>query len=158
MKSKLGTYIISLIISVGTGAVSALLTRGNMDIYNDIRTPPLSPPSFLFPIVWSILYILMGISAAMIYTSENADTSQKNSVLRIYAASLFVNFLWSIVFFNFRAFLTAFIVLLLLLYLIVRTISGYNTISPVAAKLQIPYALWVAFAGYLNLGIYFLNK
>ena len=158
MKSKLGTYIISLIISVGTGAVSALLTRGNMDIYNDIRIPPLSPPSFLFPIVWSILYILMGISAAMIYTSENADTSQKNSVLRIYAASLFVNFLWSIVFFNFRAFLTAFIVLLLLLYLIVRTISGYNTISPVAAKLQIPYALWVAFAGYLNLGIYFLNK
>ncbi len=150
-------YIISILISVGTGALSAFLTRGNMDIYEEIATPPLSPPSILFPIVWTILYVLMGISAAMIYTTP-LKSAQKESALKTYAASLVVNFTWSLIFFNFRAYLLAFIWLLLLLVLIIKTIFAYLKITPLAAYLQIPYALWVAFAGYLNIGIWLLNR
>lgn len=156
--SKLVPYVVSVAIALAVGGLSAFLTRGSMNIYSDIKTPPLSPPGFLFPIVWTILFILMGISAAMIYTSENGTKEERSSALKIYAASLAVNFTWSIIFFNFRAFLTAFAVLLLLLFLILRTIGAYKKIVPLAAYLQIPYALWVTFAGYLNLGIVLLNK
>lgn len=158
MKKKIKPYVISILISLSVGIISALLTRGNMNIYEEVRTPPLSPPSFLFPVVWTALYILMGISAAMIYTDKTAPKRQKYSALYTYAASLFVNFFWSIIFFNMRAFLFAFIWLLLLLYLIISTILQYRRINPVAAYLQIPYALWVTFAGYLNFGIWFLNR
>ena len=158
MKSKIKPYIVSVLIALAVGGLSALLTRNSMDIYNEIITPPLAPPGFLFPIVWTILFVLMGISAAMIYTSENGTEEQRSSALKIYGASLAVNFLWSIVFFNLRAFLTAFAVLVLLLFLILKTISAYKKIQPLAAYLQVPYALWVAFAGCLNIAIWFLNK
>ena len=158
MKQKLRPYIISVAVSVGVGLFSALLTRGNMDIYKEVVTPPLSPPSFLFPVVWSVLYILMGISAAMIYTDSIASERQKDRALYTYAASLVVNFFWSIIFFNMRAFLFSFLWLLLLLYLIISTILQYRKINQTAAYLQIPYAVWVTFAGYLNLTIWILNR
>ena len=158
MKNKTKVYIVSVAIALAVGGISALVTRSGMDIYSDIKTPPLSPPAFLFPIVWSVLFILMGISAAIIYTSENGTKSERVSALRTYALSLAVNFLWSVVFFNFRGFLTAFAVLLLLLFLILKTIAQYKKISTTAANLQIPYALWVTFAGYLNFAIWVLNK
>ena len=122
MFSKLKPYIISILIALAVGGASALLTMGNMDIYNEIRTPPLSPPSILFPIVWTILYILMGISAAIIYTNTNSTDKLKKEALVPYASSLIVNFAWSIIFFNFRAFFVAFLWLLLLLFLIIKTI------------------------------------
>lgn len=128
-----------------------------MDINNDVLMPPLSPPPILFPIVWSILFILMGISAAMIYNSD-APKSQKNTALNIYALSLAVNFSWNIIFFNLRAFGFAFFWLLLLLFLIILTIIKYFKIQKIAAYLQIPYALWVTFAGYLTAGIWWLNR
>ncbi|MBR3995921.1 MAG: tryptophan-rich sensory protein [Clostridia bacterium] len=158
MKSKIKPYVVSILIALAIGGLSALLTMDSMDIYSEIVTPPLAPPGFLFPIVWTILFILMGISAAMIYTSDNGTAQEKSTALRIYAASLAVNFLWSIIFFNFRAYLTAFAVLLLLLMLVIKTIFEYKKIEPVAAYLQIPYALWVTFAGYLNFAIWILNK
>ncbi len=157
-KSNVKVYVISIAIALGVGALAAFLTRGSMDIYSEIKTPPLSPPGFLFPIVWTVLYTLMGISAAIVYTSENGTSTERNSALKIYAESLAVNFLWSIVFFNFRAFLTAFAVIVLLLYLILRTVSAYRKIETTAAYLQIPYALWVAFASYLNFAIWVLNR
>lgn len=157
MFSKLKPYVISILIALAVGGTSALLTMGNMEIYSEIRTPPLSPPSILFPIVWTVLYILMGISAAMIYTDKNSKEKEKKEALVPYASSLIVNFAWSIIFFNFRAFFVAFIWLLLLLYLIIKTVIEYKKINPLAAYLQIPYAIWVSFAGYLNLGIWLLN-
>ena len=157
-KSKLIPYVVSVAAALAVGGLSAFVTRVGMDIYSDIKTPPLSPPGFIFPIVWTVLFILMGISAAIIYTSENGTSAQRADALKIYAASLAVNFAWSIVFFNKRAFLTAFVVLLLLLFLILKTIGAYKKISPAAAYLQIPYALWVTFAGYLNIAIWLLNK
>ena len=120
-KSKLIPYVVSVAAALAVGGLSAFVTRGGMDIYSDIKTPPLSPPGFIFPIVWTVLFILMGISAAIIYTSENGTSAQRADALKIYAASLAVNFAWSIVFFNKRAFLTAFVVLLLLLFLILKT-------------------------------------
>lgn len=156
--SKIKPYIISVIIALLTGGLSALLTAGNMDIYNEVNTPPLSPPSILFPIVWTLLYVLMGISAALIHTDKSSLSSDRQRALTVYGISLFVNFFWSILFFNLQAYLFAFIWLLLLLGLIVKTITEYYKIRPIAAYLQIPYLLWVAFAGYLNLGIWLLNK
>lgn len=154
---KVKAYVISIVIALLTGGLSALLTAGNMDLYGEINTPPLSPPSSLFPIVWSLLYILMGVSAAMVCTSENVKKTVKQQALIIYGISLFVNFFWSILFFNLRAFLFAFIWLLLLWGLILKTITEYFKIDRLAAYLQIPYFLWVTFAGYLNFGIWLLN-
>lgn len=158
MKLKIRPYVISILISLSVGIISALVTRENMNIYEEVVTPPLSPPSFLFPIVWTLLYILMGISAAMIYTDNIAPKRLKDRAIYTYAASLFVNFFWSIIFFNMRAFLFSFLWLLLLLFLIISTILQYRKINATAAYLQIPYAVWVTFAGYLNLGIWLLNR
>ena len=158
MKINWKPYAVSIAVALGIGGLSALLTSGSMDIYKTIDTPPLAPPAILFPIVWSILFILMGISAAMIYTDDMASVFEKRSALYTYAVSLIFNFGWSIIFFNIRAFLFAFIWILVLLFLIVRTIMKYKKINPKAAYLQIPYLLWVAFAAYLNAAIWILNK
>ena len=158
MRQKIKSYVISIAIALAVGGLSAFLTRNSMDLYETIITPPLAPPSILFPIVWTILFILMGISAAMIYNTDSAPKPQRKSALYTYALSLVFNFFWSIIFFNKRAFLFAFIWLLILLFLIIRTIMKYRKINPLAAYLQIPYALWVTFAGYLNFAIWYLNK
>ncbi|MBQ2266474.1 MAG: tryptophan-rich sensory protein [Clostridia bacterium] len=157
MKEKIKSYAFFILSALAVGGLSAFFTRNNMDINNDLLIPPLSPPPILFPIVWSILFILMGISAAMIYNSD-APKSQKNTALNIYALSLAVNFSWNIIFFNLRAFGFAFFWLLLLLFLIILTIIKYFKIQKIAAYLQIPYALWVTFAGYLTAGIWWLNR
>lgn len=151
-KSK--TYIVSIAAALAVGGLSAFFTRGNMDIYKNIVQPPLAPPSFLFPIVWSVLYLLMGISSAAIYLSGRPN---KRAALLTYAASLAVNFFWSIIFFNMQAYTFAFIWLLLLLILIIYTVKQYKPINAAAAYLQIPYLVWVMFAGYLNLMIAILN-
>ena len=158
MKKQTRIYIISVAISLGVGIVSALLTRGNMNIYEEVSTPPLSPPSFLFPVVWTVLFVLMGISAAMVLTTHISPLARRREALYVYGVSLFFNFFWSIIFFNLRAFLIAFVWLLVLLALIILTIVKYYRINKTAAYLQIPYAVWVTFAGYLNFGIWILNK
>ena len=149
-------YAVGIALPISVGLISAFLTMGNMDIYDRINTPPLSPPGFLFPIMWTILYILMGISSTLIYLKR--ETSKSASLgLKYYAISLIFNLGWSLIFFNAGAFLIAFIWLLALLYFIVRTVIYYFEVDKVSAYLQLPYILWVIFAGYLNLGITFLN-
>lgn len=152
-----GKFIIGISIPLAVGAISALLTRGSMDIYGELSTPPLSPPSILFPIVWSILYILMGVSSVFVYKDRSLSPEAARQGLTYYAASLVVNFAWSIIFFTAGALIFAFVWLLFLLYLIIRTVIYYKRISTLAACLQIPYILWVCYAGYLNLGIALLN-
>lgn len=158
MWQKIKPFLISILLSLGVGALSAFLTRNSMDIYNSIKLPPLAPPSFLFPIVWSILFLLMGISAALVWKNRDENREAARRGIGRYGASLVVNFLWSILFFNLREFLFSFVWLILLLVLIQRTISYYKKVSPAAAYLQIPYFLWVIFAGYLNFAIYVLNR
>lgn len=156
MKNKLKTYLISIGIALGVGGLSALLTMGNMDLYSEINSPPLAPPGWLFPVAWTVLYVLMGISCAMILLTP-APSAKKERAIAVYAASLVFNFGWSIIFFNLRAFFVAFAWLLVLWALILATVIVYRPIDKTAAYLQIPYLIWVAFAGYLNLMIFLLN-
>ena len=125
-----------------------------MNIYDKINTPPLSPPGWLFPIVWTILFILMGVSAAIIFTD---NSTKKDDALFIYAVSLVLNFSWSIFFFNLLSFIIAFIILVALWLSIILTIIKYYKINKFAAWLQLPYLFWVTFAGYLNFAIILLN-
>ena len=155
MQKKLLTYAVSIAVALGVGSLSALITSGSMDIYSSVEAPPLSPSAIVFPIVWTILFTLMGISAARVYI---ANDYKWNNALTVYIIQLAVNFAWSIIFFNMRAFLFAFIWLILLWVLIIVMIKGFYKYDKIAAYLQIPYLLWVTFAGYLNLGIYYLNK
>lgn len=150
-------YSIAIAIPLTVGIASAALTKDSMKVYSTLNSPPLAPPSFLFPIVWTVLFVLMGISSAMVYTKRDSNPDAAKKGLIYYALSLVANFSWSIVFFNLQAAFFALLVLLVLLFLIVTTIIRYRKVCPVAAYLQIPYAVWVLFAGYLNAGIWLLN-
>ena len=108
--------------------------------------------------VWTILYALLGISSYLVWTATDASQGEKQRALRTYAIQLVVNFLWSFLFFGLEWYLAAFFWLLLLWYLILTMIRQFAAISPLAAKLNIPYRIWVTFAGYLNLGIWWLNR
>lgn len=145
---------VNLAISLGTGILSALITRNSMNTYKNLNLPKLAPPSILFPIVWTILFILMGISAYIIYES---NSEQKQSALTIYGIQLLVNFIWPILFFNLELYLFSFVWIILLWLLIILMINSFKKISSVAAYLQIPYLLWVTFASYLNFMIYYIN-
>ncbi len=157
MWKRIKPYVISILIALGVGGLSALVTRGSMDIYGEIEKPALAPPGFLFPIVWGILFVLMGISAAIVYNKTKNRKTVYRTGLGVYALQLVVNFFWSVIFFNLRAFLFSFLWLILLWVLIVIMILRFYKISPLAAYLQIPYLLWVTFAGYLNFMIYLMN-
>lgn len=158
MWKKIRPYIISPLIALAVGGFSAFLSRNGMDAYQNVVQPPLSPPMWLFPVVWSILYILMGIGSAIIYTKLKDAPEDALSALMVYGFQLAVNFFWSIIFFNMQAFLFAFIWLVLLLFLIITMIVKFSRLSRPAAWLQLPYLLWVTFAGYLTLMVWLLNK
>lgn len=158
MKKEIKVYAISIAAALAVGGLSALLTAGNMSIYSEIVKPSLSPPSVLFPIVWTLLFILMGVGAAMIYLHRDENPEAVRNALITYGISLFFNFFWSIIFFNMQAYLFAFVWIILLWISILATILQYRKINPLAAALQIPYLLWVTFAAYLNLAIFILNR
>lgn len=150
------TYAFWILITEAVGALSGWLTRKGTQIFNEsIIQPPLSPPSIVFPIVWGILYALMGISAARIYMSAQSPSRSKG--LNLYITQLAVNFSWSIIFFNIQAFGFAFLWLLLLWTLVLWMVLVFRNVDSIAAKLQIPYLLWLTFAAYLNLGVWYLN-
>lgn len=147
----------SIAIPLVVGGVAGFLTSGSMKEFQELNQPPLSPPGWLFPVVWTILYTLMGISAYLISTAE-AGKEEISDALSIYKVQLFVNFLWPIFFFNFGWYLFAFFWLLLLWVLVVLMLKKFASISPVAAYLNIPYLIWLTFAAYLNLGVWWLNR
>lgn len=146
-------WIKSIFIPVILGGIVALLISGSMD-YNDLNRPPLSPPGFIFGIVWTALYILMGVSYGIIASKDLVD----KNINTIYYLQLFVNLLWPIAFFIFKWRLFAFIWLLLLIILVIKMIIDFYKKNKLSAYLQIPYLLWCIFAAYLNLGVYLLNK
>ena len=150
-------YSIAIAIPLTVGIASAAITKDSMEVYSRLNSPPLSPPSWLFPIVWTILFVLMGISSAMIFTNRDKNPEEAKKGLTYYAVSLVLNFSWSIIFFNLQAAFLALIILIALLYCIIKTILEYRKIWNIPAYLQIPYAIWVLFAGYLNAGIWLLN-
>ena len=149
-------YIGSILLVLAVGTVAGLLTRAGTMQYGELAKPAFSPPAAVFPIVWTILYTLMGIGLARIFLSEAAQV--RNQGLNLFWLQLFFNFMWSILFFNYKAYGIAFFWLLVMLALILAMIKKWYKTDPLAAKLQIPYALWVAFAGILNFAVWQLNK
>ncbi|MGE4213612.1 MAG: TspO/MBR family protein [Anaerotignaceae bacterium] len=146
--------LVSLLISLGVGALSGILTKNSVNVYGQLNLPPLSPPSWVFPVVWTILFVLMGISSYIIYTSKSQNTK---GALAIYFLQLVVNFIWPLIFFGAQEYLFAFIWLIFLWLLVVLMINMFYKISPIAALLQIPYLIWLTFAAYLNLMVVILN-
>ena len=153
-KRKILPIIISIVIPLAVGGLAGFLTMNSMGFYETINKPQLAPPGFLFPIVWGILYTLMGISSYLIWREHTAESRM---ALYIYAVQLVLNFVWPLLFFNGRMFLLSFVWLLALLAIVVfMTVRFYN-INKVAGLLQIPYILWLIFASYLNFAIFLLN-
>mgnify|MGYP002624165932 CR=1 FL=1 len=147
-------YIVSIGIALVVGFISALLSMKGMKEFADLTQPPLSPPGWLFPVVWTILYTLMGISAARVYIENTADTPP---ALWLYAFQLLVNALWSPIFFSLKLRLVAFVWLLILVALVIAMIGKFKRVDAPAGNLQFPYLIWLLFAGYLNLAVFLLN-
>ena len=150
-------YAFWILLSEAAGVLSAFLSQGAMRLFSETVTqPPFTPSAVIFPIVWAILYALMGIGAARISLTKNS--SERNNGINLFIAQLIVNFFWSLIFFNAQAYGLAFIWLLLLWCLVLAMILQFNKVDPLAAKLQIPYLIWLTFAAYLNFGVWYLNK
>lgn len=150
------TYAFWIALSEAVGLLAGLLTRSSTEIYSlTIMKPPLSPPAIVFPIVWTILYALMGISAARIRLAPSSKEQQRAT--NLFVAQLVVNFFWPLFFFNLQAFGFAFIWLILLWVLVLLLIFASYKVDPVAAWLLVPYLIWLTFAAYLNAGVFLLN-
>ena len=153
-RKSVRAYTLSIAIALAVGALAALLTHNQMEAFMRLNQPPLSPPGWVFPIVWTILYTLMGVSAARIFLG---DAANRRDALLVYALQLMLNFGWTILFFGFHLFLAALIWLVVLDALIVVMIAQFYAADGRAAFLQLPYLLWCLFATYLNLGVALLN-
>ena len=177
MKKNLKIIAISILIPIAVGSIAGLLTMGGMEQFQNLKKPSLAPPAWLFPVVWTILYLLMGISSYMIYTSKcngnrkeeksiilqkirknNCSLVQKSNALQIYGYQLVVNFLWPVFFFNFGWYGFSYLWLILLWILVAKMIWEFDKISQTAALLNLPYLLWLGIAGYLNLSVWLLNR
>ncbi len=156
MKNNYKLLILCIAIPLAVGGLAGLFTADSMEAFMRLNKPTLSPPAILFPIVWTILYILMGISSYLVLTADATPKNKRNALIT-YSIQLVLNFFWSIIFFNFGWYLFAFIWLIFLWIAIVNTMISFYEISKLSAYLLIPYVFWVTFAGYLNLAIYMLN-
>lgn len=147
--------IVSILIPLLIGLLACLFSMNGMLNFDTVNKPSFAPPAILFPIIWTILYVLMGYSSYVVMQSETIEC--KYTALGLYSLQLFVNFLWTIMFFAFKAYLIAFITLIVLWSLIIFMLIHFKRISRASFWLNIPYLLWITFAGYLNLEIVFLN-
>lgn len=155
MNKNAKNRLLALAIPLAVGGLATLLS-GGMDTYKVINQPPLSPPAWLFPLVWTALYLLMGEASYRVYSSGQAP-SQIRKALTAYGVQLGLNFLWPLVFFGGKMYLTAFIVLVAMWVAIVVTMRRFMKLDEKAGDMIIPYLLWVSFAAYLNLGVFLLN-
>lgn len=156
-KTDLKLLLKCVAIPLVVGAISAFVTRSGMKAFEDMNQPPLTPPQWVFPVVWSILYIFMGIASYLVAVS-GATEEDKKKANTFYFYQLVVNFLWPVFFFQFQWFLFAFLWLVLLLVLVFITKKLFCAIDKRAGYLFFPYMIWLIFAGYLNLGVWILNR
>ena len=157
MKRNWKVYGAWIAIAEAVGALSAFLSRKGMERYEQsVIQPGLAPPMWVFPVVWGILFALMGIGAAIIWQSPKNALRRKGA--NLFVAQLIVNFFWSLIFFNLQAFGLAFIWLLVLWVLVAWMIGVFYRAEPIAAWLQVPYLLWLIFAGYLSFAVWSLNR
>jgi tryptophan-rich sensory protein len=157
MKRNWKVYVAWILIAEAVGALSGWLSRGGMEVYSEtIIQPPLAPPMWLFPVVWTLLYALMGIGAARVWLAP--DSPQRKRGLNLFVAQLVVNFFWSLIFFNLQAFGLAFFWLLLLWGLVAWMILTFYQVDKIAAWLQVPYLIWLTFAAYLSGAVWLINR
>ena len=147
--------IISLLIPLVGGLLSGIISMGGIKEFDMLNKPFLAPPGFIFPIVWTILYVLMGIGSYLVYNENDYNSS---CCLKIYGINLFVNFLWSPIFFGLNLRLFGLIWIIILDLIIIYMIICFYKVNKKAAYLQIPYLIWSLFATYLNLAFYLLNR
>lgn len=147
--------LICLGLPLAVGGLSTLVS-GGMDLYGQLVKPPLSPPGWVFPVVWSVLFLLMGYASYRVLTAD-APKEEKRRALIFYGVQLALNFLWSPVFFGLGRLLLAFAILVALWVMILLTGNLFSQIDKTAGKLLVPYLLWVTFAGYLNFAFFLLN-
>ena len=156
-KSPWRTYAFWIILTEAVGFLSGWLTRDGTALYSEtVVKPALAPPAIVFPIVWTVLYALMGIGMARV--SLQNKSRERDKAMNLYVAQLVVNFFWSLFFFNAQAFGFSFLWLLLLWLLVFLMIRAFWKADPLAAKLQIPYLIWLTFAAYLNFAVWQLNN
>ena len=155
MLSKLKPFILSLALTLGVGFLGSLLIPDSRTVYAALQQPPLSPPGWLFPVVWSILYVLIGLAGSLIFRLPASP--ERDTALRYFLLQLAANFLWPIVFFRLEAYWLALALLLLLLWLTISTWLAFRPLNRTASRLLIPYLLWLLFAAYLNAGVALLN-
>lgn len=156
MKNKRLQFLFCLALPLAVGGTAAWVS-GGFQLYDKLILPPLSPPGWVFPVVWTTLYLLMGYASYLIRTS-GMNQEVIYPAWGAYLVQLFFHFLWPVVFFGLARFAAAFLVLVLLWIAIFITIRRFSPISPLAGKLLIPYLIWVSFAGYLNAGVWLLNQ
>lgn len=145
---------LSLGISLGTGALSGAIVSNAAQQYKTLQLPPGAPPAWLFPVVWTILFFLMGISAYRVWVSGSPE---RTGALKLYGAQLVINFVWPLLFFSAQQYFAAFIWLVLLWIFAAAMIIRFYRVDPAAARLQLPYLFWLTYAGYLNLLVFRLN-
>ncbi len=148
--------LIFILSSELIGTLSGLFAGDSGGLYSAFEKPPLSPPGWVFPVVWTILYALMGISAYLIYTADSGNKTKRRA-LTLYWAQLAVNFSWSIVFFRFQALAASVAVIVVLIILVIAMIVSFFRIRRSAGLINIPYLLWLLFAAYLNIATAILN-
>lgn len=157
MKINIGRLVVCIAIPLLVGGVAGFLTRNSMETFALLEKPPFAPPAWLFPVAWTILYILMGIASYLVLEAD-VDLQEKQNAINVYFYQLIVNFLWPVFFFNLGWYLFAFFWLILLWVLVWITFRRFYEISRLAGYLLVPYLLWLTFAGYLNLGVWNLNR
>lgn len=149
-------YILSVALALGVGFLSALLSADGMQAYEEMAAkPPLTPPGWVFSVVWTVLYALMGISAVRIW--QLPASSERNKALNLYVLQLILNFFWSLIFFNAQAYGFAALWLCVLWAAVFLMIRQFDKLDKTAAYLQLPYLFWLTFAAYLNIGVWILN-
>ena len=153
-KRSFWPYVIFILLSLLTGGLATLVSMDGMKAFQFLPQSPLTPPPVVFSIVWSILYVLMGVSAALIYGVEPRGLKDQHL---LDAGTLLLNFLWPVLFFALELRLAALVVLLVMIALAIGTVVRYRPLNKTAAWLQLPYTLWLCFAFYLNLTAYQLN-
>ena len=151
---KLG---ISLAIPAAVGLVTGLLIgESSGSVYSSLTLPPLAPPQWLFPVVWSVMYLLMGVAFYLVWVSDCSSAAKKNAFIA-YGIQLAINAAWSPVFFLLRLYSVAAAVIVVLLIAVTATLERFSRCSLWAGRLMLPYMIWVAFASYLNISIALLN-
>lgn len=156
MFKKIMTMVIHVAIPIGVGLLSGYISSDAMKAYADLDKPFLSPPAAVFPVVWTILYLLMGFGAYLVFSQKEKSGRQTMGLIAYYL-QLFMNFFWSIIFFNQKAYLIAFFLLLIMMIAVTIMLINYKVVSKLAFLMNVPLLVWLFFAGYLNLGVIVLN-